>query len=752
MRTPVRKCVAILVLAVVIGAAHAAGAAILTGSVRNESGTGVFNVDIDLIDQCSGDNIFLAGDHTAADGTFSLVVPNGTYDLHFMPPSTSALVAADRQELVVAGDATLGITTLHPGALVSGTVQTPSHGAAAGVDLKFVSLATGERVFLTKSVTSGTGQYAVRVPPGTYEVDYRPATGSGFTDALRPSLVVSAADVSGLLDVLGSGFTLTGTVQDKRNNKLKNLDIDVYDACTGQRIPTAHDNTDANGNYSITLPAGTYSIHYDPPHCKALEAVRSAGVIVDKSRGLGTEQLKDALLVSGVVTDHLGQPVADAKIKFFDATTPGSPRQPTTHDRTAANGAFDVYVPPGTYDLDFDPPPGVLELAGHLANVSVGGPGNLGTIQLAAGVAVSGHLSLPGGVPAAHVNVNAVRSADRLAQRLANDETDDAGNYAVVVAPGTYDFQYDPATCSGLAPAAQDSRTVAGATALPPLALVTALHLTGSVFDTHGLPAPNVDLDVYAAGGAAKLYTPGDQTAADGSYDVRLPAGTYDVKFVPSSLTRLRPAERAGTAVPANTALPLVSLADGWLVSGSVRDSLSLAPLPGVTVEFYLPGSASPVWTTHHLTALDGGYQVAIDPGTWDMRFTPPPGSSQAPSWRMGVPVAADLVVPDALLHAPVLDAGPLTGPASLALSAWPNPARRTVNLVIRGDGQAAEVTAWDLAGRRVATVWRGRAEGAVVARWDGTTDQGRVAGGVYYLRLRETSGATRTQRVVVLP
>lgn len=74
-------------------AAAPLAAATLTGFVRNEAGTGLANVDLDFIDQCSGDNIFLSGDKTAADGSYSVVVPAGTYDIHYTPPAGSPVAA-----------------------------------------------------------------------------------------------------------------------------------------------------------------------------------------------------------------------------------------------------------------------------------------------------------------------------------------------------------------------------------------------------------------------------------------------------------------------------------------------------------------------------------------------------------------------------------------------------------------------------------------------------------------------------------
>src|SRR5207237_7869647 len=154
-------------------AAAPAAAITITGTLKSNTGVAVANADIDAIDQCSGSNVFIATDHTAADGTFSIQLAAGTYDLHFIPPAGSTLIAGDRQDFVVVSNVSLGTVTLAPGPLVSGTVLTPALAAAASVDFKFTNVATGSRVFITKTVSDAAGHWSARLPGGTWTIDFR---------------------------------------------------------------------------------------------------------------------------------------------------------------------------------------------------------------------------------------------------------------------------------------------------------------------------------------------------------------------------------------------------------------------------------------------------------------------------------------------------------------------------------------------------------------------------------------------------
>jgi len=77
---------------------------------------------------------------------------------------------------------------------------------------------------------------------------------------------------------------------------------------------------------------------------------------------------------------------------------------------------------------------------------------------------------------------------------------------------------------------------------------------------------------------------------------------------------------------------------------------------------------------------------------------------------------------------------------APIALSAAPNPFRDRVSLRFSlPASQPAEVTVYDLSGRRIRTLQRGLLDqGAHDLQWDGRTDAGRaVDAGVYFARVR---------------
>ena len=475
-------------------------------------------------------------------------MPAGNYDIHFIPPfATTTLAAADSQEVQISANTNLGTIRLASTRLVSGTVKTPTNAALANVDLKFINMTDGQRRFLTKTVTDASGNWSVRVPAGTWQIDFRPAVGSPYADGFRTNLVVgSTVDVTGLVDNVKTGFTVSGTLRGKTKVVPANADISLFNECTGLTVPTAHDNSDALGAFSVVVPAGTYTLSISPPNCLAMEAYRQSGLVVSAATALGQITLQNAVPVTGRVLGPNGLPLARAKLKFYDVTGATAVRVGVGTDRTDTLGRFTCYVIPSTYDINVDPPVGVNAQQYHVNNLIVGAAGAVtGDLPMVTGTMLSANVTGNGGHGVAYVNMNVIERTTRVSQRLSHDYSDSLGNIVVYINPGTYDIHYDPPVCSGLAPWQQDSVVITAATVLPTMNLVTGVHMTGLVRDTALVGVASVDLDVFPAGAANKLFTPTGTTTATGTYDVLLPPGSYDVNFIPTSTSRCRAARTA---------------------------------------------------------------------------------------------------------------------------------------------------------------------------------------------------------------
>ena len=630
---------------------HSARAATFTisGVVQDEAGSGVANVDVDLIEYCTRNNVFLVNDNTLSNGAYSIVVNEGTYDIHFTPPA-GTLAASEIKNVVIDSDINFGVTILPAGLVVAGVVRDESEIGVATADVVFFSSTTGNKIFVPNDETDPTGAYSVLVPAGTYDIKYRPPPTTDLVTGVREGLVVSS-DVTGLIDVLPVGLEVFGTVVDSENQAaIEDADLDLKDTCTGQKISLAHDDSDLSGNLSVYVPASSYTIHITPPRCTPLGPYRLIDQPIDAAFDLGMIELPPAFPVTGRVLDDAGQPVINADLDFLDAGT--GVLQFTVRDNTDESGNFSVFVRGGLYDIRVQPPETSSLLVGLVVSVIVEGATDVGDIDLAAGIPVFGTVLGPDGTGVLNVDVDVRDSASNVSIRVTNDDTLEDGSFGPVVVPaGTYDFRFIPLDCVPLAPARIKDVAVNAPLTLPPVNLVEGVHASGFVLDSENMsPVEGVDLDFFVAGTGVKEFTTADNTDFIGFYDVVVPVGDHDINYVPPVGSTLVAAQRFDVALPVDTALPDTILEQGFVVSGFVYSDATGLPVPDTDLDFVVPGGGATLFTPRDETDLNGFYTVVVAGGPWDIAYEPPAASGLATLWMPNVLVASDLVLPDTFL------------------------------------------------------------------------------------------------------
>ena len=114
---------------------------------------------------------------------------------------------------------------------------------------------------------------------------------------------------------------------------------------------------------------------------------------------------------------------------------------------------------------------------------------------------------------------------------------------------------------------------------------------------------------------------------------------------------------------------------------------------------------------------------------------------------ELGFVVNNGYVVPDGVTSVPA----PLSG-AALSVTAQPNPFNpATVIHIADTRNERVTVSIYDVAGRRVRSLWNGWTDSSRVLMWDGRSDGGAsVSSGTYFVRVRTTS-QTRALKLVLL-
>jgi hypothetical protein len=308
------------------------------------------------------------------------------------------------------------------------------------------------------------------------------------------------------------------------------------------------------------------------------------------------------------------------------------------NDGTNAAGQFTSTLPADVYDLWFFPPapPSTSHVTYVLRNVVVAGTKNLGTIQLQAGIFLSGHLQTTGGAPIGGLDLRVTDNVTGFEVPLMGNSTNAFGNFQVAVPKNSIDVLLDGASAQPTFVLVSQTLTLSPTvdTNLGNITMQPGFIVSGHVQRTsNSLPVAGVDLDVKNVVTGESLVLNNDNTNSTGDFSIIVGAGTYDIDFAAPNTLRLAGRRVASLAVNANTTVPTVSLDAGALVSGIVKSFDNVVQV-NADVDVYRQASGEIVPSFADNTSATGAYSVVVPLGTVEIAFHPPSYS---------VPLASDV-------------------------------------------------------------------------------------------------------------
>ncbi|MDQ3814311.1 MAG: carboxypeptidase regulatory-like domain-containing protein [Armatimonadota bacterium] len=301
---------------------------VVSGRVLNAGNNGVSGVNI-LRSTSSGANVVAAT--TDANGAYSFIVPAGTYRL---TPSLSGrgFTPAFRDVTVTNANVTGQDFKLNEGFTVTGRVTTSAGAGVAGVTIKLDGAPA--------TTTDSAGNYRLpNVLVGTHSVVPQQA-GSAFTPPSQ-AVQITTADVANVNFVRIPG--ITGRVTESGTGRAV-AGVTITRSATSS-TPAATVSTDANGDYALPAPPGTYRITptlsgrtFSPTFRDVTVGSTGAGV-----SGINFVANATTFAISGRVATIAGQGVAGVRV-----TRTGS----TVAATTDANGNYVLTgVTAGTYTV-----------------------------------------------------------------------------------------------------------------------------------------------------------------------------------------------------------------------------------------------------------------------------------------------------------------------------------------------------------------------------------------------------------------
>ena len=672
---------------------------------------------------------WVAGTGSDEQGNYSFVLPPGTYRFYYAAPQGSPYIGewwnggTGTTRFDQASDVTLASAVsgqdvqLTSGIRISGRVTSDGTTGIPGVG---VNAYAGGASAVCCSWAAGTGtdalgSFTLVVPAGTYRIQFYPPRHSssafvgewwnGGTGAPRFDLATDIAaltDVAGRDAVLETGLRITGRVTDVAGNGIANVGAGAFSGgptatcCTW----TSGNGTDAAGNYTLVVPAGTYRIQFYAPWgspylghwwnggtAGASRFDQAADIPVVADVGSKNATLATGLRISGRVTSDGTTGLAGVGVSAFTGGSGATCCTWISGTGTDGLGNYTLVVPAGTYRVQFYPPRGSIfisqwwtgaggatsfNLAQDIA-VSADVPGR--DALLASGLRITGRVT-SAGVGIANVGVSAYvgGSSATCCTWTSGTGTDGLGNYTLVVPAGTYRLQIWPPRGSSFLgqwwtagggvtrfDLASDV-AVTGDVSLADIALQSGFRISGRVTDGLGNGLANAGISAYLGGISATCCTwvNGTGTDSNGNYALAVPAGTYRLQvFAPYGSTFLgRWWTSAGSATNFTGAGDIVlggsdepgknvTLDTGVVISGTITSAATTTPIQGVWVNAMAcnPGCS---WVAGASTGADGVYRLAVPAGTYKLQFYPPQGSVYVGQWYQGASNSAsatDVVV-----------------------------------------------------------------------------------------------------------
>jgi carboxypeptidase family protein len=528
---------------------------------------------------------------TSADGTFSMRLGEGVYDLLITAPGHSprtlrAQVSAGAEPLEV---------TLEPGVEISGRV-TRGGSPVEAVDVFTITVAN------VPSVKTGPDG-GFRIPdlaPGEVMLAFKKP--ADFIQATR-TVTAPASDVEVNLP---EGGRVAGRVVDQATHEpVKSFDAGVSRGGAALMVtPAMRAFATEDGTFAIDgVPVGSLTLSVSAP---GYVMARVPNINVESGRSVDDVEvaLERGVRVTGRVTGPDGDAAGGVLVRV----------DPAASTRGAAmNDPFALTDPDGEYQLDsVDPGPTTLAFsrAGLLTvrkSMTLSGPTAEVDAQLGAGSSISGVVVLDSGAPVGNVEVRAWSAAEAAGKTALTDES---GTFAIAgVAAGHYEIT---AARAGFGSAALHDVEI------PSAGMLRIQMKRGGVIEGRltGLSPAELRSTTVQAWSAD-----GGSASAPASE-----AGLYRIADAPAGTVRVSASSRTLAGSVRNAATKSVQLEPGTTANVDLEFGADIvvrgritrngAPLPGVAVSF-VPASTVQRYAR---TVADGSgrYEITgVDDGSY---------------------------------------------------------------------------------------------------------------------------------------
>ncbi|MGH8004512.1 MAG: FlgD immunoglobulin-like domain containing protein, partial [Limisphaerales bacterium] len=471
--------------------------------------------------------LFTPGDKTDSTGFYRIVIPPGNYRIRFDAPESTRYRGVQLDSVTIQNDTSLN-AFLPTGLAVSGRVVNNSGAGIFNVSLDFEDKVTGKEILVSNKRTNLSGHYWVAVPPGSYQVQFKPPSTSHLRGREFDSIAV-LQDLMTLNVQLDSGLVVRGTITDSANQPISNVSMDIFDYQTRQKIFVAHNRSDTAGNYRIVVPPGGLRFRFNSPASSRFRGLQLDTVSVSKDTTVNITLLT-GLVLSGGVVDSVGRGIKGVSLELEETTT--GQEVFVSNSRSDTVGFFRTVAPAGLFNLLFSPPKGQRWVAVENDSFQISTDTTVQQV-LVEGILVTARITDSSARPLQGVDLDVIQGQTGKKVFTPHDNTDSAGVVQAALLPDRYTFAFNLFTGTSFDSLVISNVLIARDTTLNGVLRVASFIVTGKVQDSIGRGIPNVILGFEEAATSNKVPVLNNRTDAAGAFRITVFANTYNITSVP---------------------------------------------------------------------------------------------------------------------------------------------------------------------------------------------------------------------------
>jgi protocatechuate 3,4-dioxygenase beta subunit len=348
----------------------------ISGTVKDSTGAAVSGVWVYAYQGGAGAVCctYVGGGVSDSSGNYTFALSAGTYKFYINPPApylqrwNGGIDFASATAVIVSGPTVVNITLVAMYG-ISGTVKDGTGAPVGGVWVYAYQGGAGAVccTYVGGGVSDSIGNYSFGLPAGTYKLFISPPApylqqwNGGADFASATAVIVSGPTVVNITLVATS--RVSGTVKDATGAPVSGVWVYAYQGGAGAVCCTYVGGgvSDSSGNYSITLPAGTYKFYIYPPapylqQWNGGADFASATAVIVSGPTVVNITLVATSTVSGTVKNAGGSAVGGVWVYAYQGGAGAVCCTYVGGGLSNSSGNYSFELPAGTYKLFISPP------------------------------------------------------------------------------------------------------------------------------------------------------------------------------------------------------------------------------------------------------------------------------------------------------------------------------------------------------------------------------------------------------------